>query len=55
MLRAVGYELSAKNYDFARFTATGGYDRSGDGMSAAEITEGILRLHTKVVGVNYEN
>lgn len=55
VLRAVGSELSAKNYDFARFTATGGYDRSSEGMSAAEITEGILRLHTKVVGVNYEN
>ncbi|MDO9451470.1 MAG: PilX N-terminal domain-containing pilus assembly protein [Stagnimonas sp.] len=47
-------ELSARNYDFARFTVTGGYDRSGDGMSAAEITEGTLKLHTKVSGVNYE-
>lgn len=55
VLRAVGYELSAKNYDFARFTATGGYDRSNDGMSAAEITEGVLKLHSKVAGVHYEN
>lgn len=47
-------ELSAKNYDFARFTVTGGYDRSGDSMSAAEIIEGTLKLHTKVSGVNYE-
>ena len=46
--------LSAKNYDFARFTITGGYDRSTDGRSAAEITEGILKLHSKVAGVNYE-
>lgn len=45
---------SAKTYDFARFTITGGYDRSGDGLSAAEITEGQLRLHTKIAGVNYE-
>ncbi|MES2885822.1 MAG: hypothetical protein V4709_13525 [Pseudomonadota bacterium] len=54
VLRALGSELSAKNYDFARFTATGGYDRSSDGMSAAEITEGILKLHSKVAGVHYE-
>lgn len=47
-------ELSAKNYDFARFSVTGGYDRSADSMSAAEITEGTLKLHTKVAGVNYE-
>ncbi len=47
-------QLSAKNYDFARYTVTGGYDRSGDAMSAAEITEGTLKLHTKVSGVNYE-
>lgn len=47
-------QASAKNYDFARFTVTGGYDRSGDGMGAAEITEGILRLHVKPLGVGYE-
>lgn len=47
-------ELSAKNYDFARFTVTGGYDRSSDSLSAAEITEGTLKLHAKVTGVNYE-
>ena len=54
VLRDIGSELSAKNYDFARFTAIGGYDRSSDGMSAAEITEGILKLHSKVAGVHYE-
>lgn len=47
-------QLSAKNYDFARYTITGGYDRSTDGLSVAEITEGVLRLHTKIAGVNYE-
>jgi len=47
-------ELSAKDYDFARFTVTGGYDRSAEGMSAAEITVGLLRLHAKIAGVNYE-
>lgn len=46
--------LSAKNYDFARFTVTGGYDRSGDSLSAAEVTVGILRLHPKIAGVSYE-
>lgn len=46
--------LSAKNYDFARFTIIGGYDRSADRKSAAEITQGTLKLHTKVAGVNYE-
>ncbi len=54
VLRDIGFELSAKNYDFARFTVTGGYDRSSDGLSAAEITEGLLKLHTKVANVNYE-
>ncbi len=47
-------ELSAKNYDFARFTVTGGYDRSGESLSAAEVTVGILRLHPKIAGVSYE-
>lgn len=47
-------ELSAKDYDFARFTVTGGYDRSAEGMSAAEVTVGLLRLHPKIAGVSYE-
>lgn len=47
-------ELSAKNYDFARFTVTGGYDRTGESLSAAEVTVGILRLHPKIAGVSYE-
>jgi len=47
-------QLSAKNYDFARFTVTGGFDRSSDSLSAAEIIEGTLKLHSKVSGVNYE-
>ncbi len=47
-------ELSAKNYDFARFNVIGGYDRHTDSMSAAEITESTLILHTKIAGVNYE-
>jgi Tfp pilus assembly protein PilV len=47
-------QLSAKNYDFARFTVTGGYDRSSESRSAAEIIEGTLKLHTKVAGVAYE-
>ena len=47
-------EASAKNYDFARFTVTGGLNRSGDGMGAAEITEGLLRLHVKPLGTGYE-
>jgi hypothetical protein len=46
--------ISARNYDFARYTVTGGYDRSGDGMSAAEVTEGLLVLHVKPVGLAYE-
>lgn len=54
VLREVGHETSAKNYDFARFTIVGGYDRTPQRMSAAEITEGRLVLHTKVVGVSYE-
>lgn len=47
-------ELGAKDYDFARFSVTGGYDRSTEGMSAAEITVGLLRLHPKIAGVGYE-
>lgn len=47
-------QLSAKNYDFARFTVTGGIDRTSESRSAAEIIEGTLKLHTKVSGVNYE-
>lgn len=47
-------QLSAKNYDFARFTVTGGFDRTSQSLSAAEIIEGTLKLHTKVSGVNYE-
>lgn len=47
-------QLSAKNYDFARFTVTGGFDRSSESLSAAEIIEGTLKLHSKVSGVNYE-
>ena len=54
VLRDRGFELSAKNYDFARFNVTGGYDRASDGLSAAEVTESILKLHAKVAGVNYE-
>lgn len=54
VLRETGQELSAKNYDFARFTVIGGYDRSAEGLGAAEITEGTLALHTKTPGVNYE-
>lgn len=46
--------IGAKNYDFARFTAIGGFDRSADGLSAAEVIEGRLQLHTKVTNVNYE-
>lgn len=48
-------ELSAKNYNFARFNITGGYDRGSDAKSAAEVTESALKLHTKVAGVNYED
>jgi len=48
-------ELSGKNYNFARFNIIGGYDRSTDARSAAEVTEGTLKLHTKVAGVNYED
>lgn len=47
--------LSAKNYEFARFTVTGGLDRTDEQASAAEIIEGTLKLHAKVSGVHYES
>jgi len=49
-----GAGIGAKNYDFARFTAVGGFDRSAEGLSAAEVIEGTLQLHTKVTNVNFE-
>lgn len=45
---------SQRGYDFARYAITGGFDRSSDGFSAAEITESRLILHARVAGVNYE-
>lgn len=47
-------ELSAKNYDFARYSIIGGYNRAAEQRSAAEITQGTLKLHAKVAGVHYE-
>lgn len=44
----------AKDYDFARYNLTGGYDRSSEGLSAAEVTESMLVLHIKPVGLTYE-
>jgi hypothetical protein len=55
VLRQPGQEVGTKNYDFARFTVIGGYDRSDDGLGAAEVVEGTLALHTKTSGVNYED
>ena len=45
---------SARSYDFARYAVTTGYDRSADGLSAAEITESRLVLHPKAGGIGYE-
>lgn len=45
---------SARNYDFARYTITGGYDNTLNGMSAAEVTESRLVLHVKTNGVTYQ-
>ncbi len=45
---------SSRSYDFARFTVTGGYDHSADSFGAAEIVQGVLKLHSKPQGVNYQ-
>lgn len=45
---------SARSYEFARYAITAGYDRSGEGMSAAEITESRLVLHPRAAGIGYE-
>lgn len=47
-------QTSARQYDFARYSITGGIDRSSEGRSAAEIVESLLVLHSKPAGVNYE-
>lgn len=47
-------QTSSRQYDFARYAVTAGLDRSEEGMSAAEVTESRLVLHSKVAGVNYE-
>lgn len=45
---------SGRSYDFARFTVTGGYDHSAEGFGAAEVVQGVLKLHTKPTGLNYQ-
>jgi len=47
-------QTSGRQYDFARYSVTAGYDRSAESMSVAEVTESRLVLHSKVAGVNYE-
>ncbi len=45
---------SGRSYDYARFTITGGYDHSAAGFGAAEVVQGVLKLHAKTTGVNYQ-
>lgn len=45
---------SSRAYDFARFTVTGGYDHSAQGFGAAEVVQGVLKLHAKPQGVTYQ-
>lgn len=45
-----GFGSSALNYSGALFQITAGYDRRGDGQSAAEISEGIVRLQVQSPG-----
>ena len=47
-------QTSARQYDFARYSITGGIDRSAEGRSAAEVVESVLILHSKPAGVTYE-
>ena len=46
--------ISARSYDFARFSITGGYDSTASGFSAAEVNESRLVLHTKAAGTTYQ-
>ncbi len=45
---------SGRSYDFARFTVVAGYDNTGNGMGAAEVGIGVLRLHVQPTGVTYQ-
>lgn len=45
---------SGRSYDYARFTVIGGYDNSSNGFGAAEIVQGVLKLHAKSGGVTYQ-
>lgn len=45
---------SGRAYDYARFTVTGGYDHSAQGFGAAEVIQGVLKLHAKPTGVSYQ-
>lgn len=46
-----GFGSSGLQYSGALFSVTGGYDRRGDGQSAAEISEGIVRLQAQTPGL----
>jgi len=45
---------SGRSYDYARFTVIGGYDHSSEGFGAAEVVQGVLKLHAKSGGVSYQ-
>lgn len=45
---------SGRSYDYARFTVTGGYDHGREGFGAAEVEQGVLKLHARPGGVSYQ-